>query len=356
MLIRGDARHLPLIDGCVQTCITSPPYFGLRQYPDPKQIGLEPTPDDYIAQLVAVAREVRRVLKDDGTFWLNLGDGYAAGGKGGGGSFMAERKDAAWQSRSAVNGWRSAPEGMKAKDLMGIPWMVAFALRADGWYLRSDIIWAKPNPMPESVTDRPTKSHEYLFLLTKSAKYYYDAAAIYEPYAESTLREADEGYDGLGLKDYAGAGVQNPSDTKRRIIDGIKRKNEQSGDRRKEGFNDRWDARTNLHRNAAADAEASGRAGYQQATGAGRNKRTVWTIPTQPVTDAHFATFPEALVEPCILAGAPMGGLVLDPFTGTGTVGVVAARLGRRFVGVDLSYQDLAARRTAQRGLPLLSA
>lgn len=329
MLIRGDARFLPLADGCVDCCITSPPYFGLRDYGHAEQIGLELTPDAFVAELVVVFREVRRVMKAGATLWLNIGDSYAAGGKGGGGSFMAQRREAAWQKQSVLNGWRRQPEGCKEKDLLGIPWMVAFALRADGWYLRSDIIWAKPNPMPESVTDRPTKAHEYLFLLSKSERYHYDAAAIREPYAASTLTQFNQPYTGQATKEYAVAGVQNPSDIKRRITD-----KQRGHGRRHAGFNDRWDA-------MPKDEQ-------QQA---GANKRSVWSIATMPYAGAHFATMPEALVEPCILAGCPIGGIVLDPFCGSGTVLAVAARLGRRGVGVDLSYQDLAKKRTAQRGI-----
>lgn len=356
MLIRGDARSLPLRDGCVDCCITSPPYWGLRSYPSEWQIGLEASPDLYVASLVAVFAEVWRVLNDDGTVWLNLGDSYSGSGKGpsnegskqrtnAGSLIMNHRNPAQFASGQAPTQWLSVPQGLKQKDLVGIPWRVAFALQADGWYLRSDIIWSKPNPMPESVTDRPTKAHEYLFLLSKSERYYYDQAAIYEPYAESTLREVEDGYDGLGLKDYAAAGVQNPSDTKRRIIDSVRkrqdRKNDTHVDHRKAGVNE-WDKRGRLDRESH-----HGRIGDV----IGRNKRTVWTIPTMPYAGAHFATMPEALVEPCILAGCPLGGLVLDPFVGSGTVVSVAERLGRRGVGVDLSYQDLAKERTAQRGL-----
>jgi len=196
--------------------------------------------------------------------------------------------------------------------------------------------------MPESVTDRPTKAHEYLFQLSKSKTYYYDAEAIKEPYAESTQREIAEGYDGEGTKDYAAHGVQNPSDVKRRIIEGARRKNEATGDRRKIGLNDRWDARTNLHQNARAAGET--RNDYNFRTGSGRNKRSVWTIPTQPFPGAHFAVMPEALVEPCILAGSRIGDLICDPFCGTGTVGVVALRHLREFVGIELnpSYAEMA--------------
>lgn len=288
MILRADARHIPLRDGSVQCVVTSPPYWGLRDYAAPGQLGIEHTPDAYVSELVAVFREVYRVLSDDGTAWLNLGDSYSA------------------------------------KELAGIPWRVAFALQADRWYLRSDIIWAKPNPMPESVTDRPTKSHEYVFLLTKSERYHYDADAIRQPYAESTLREAATGYTGTARKEYAAAGAQDPSETKRRIQESVRR-------------------RTGM---------VDGYAGNEQPTGKGANKRSVWTVPTKPFADAHFATMPEALVEPCILAGCPLGGIVFDPFLGSGTVGAVAERLGRRWVGGDLNadYHLLAKRRTAQRG------
>jgi DNA modification methylase len=338
MLIRADARALPLRDGCVDCCVTSPPYFGLRDYGHAGQIGLEETVDAYVDSMRAVFQSIARVLRPEGTVWLNLGDSYAAGGRGGGGSFMAQRREAAWQKQSKLNGFRIV-DGFKQKDLLGIPWRVAFALQADGWYLRSDIIWSKPNPMPESVTDRPTKAHEYLFLLTKSERYFYDAAAIYEPYAESTLREVADGYDGLGLKDYEGAGVQNPSDTKRRIIAGIEAR-----------FGGCRNAADGLKSHVNGDRNDGAR-GNVVLSHPGRNKRTVWTVNTMPYAGAHFATMPEKLVEPCILAGCPLGGLVLDPFVGSGTVVAVAQRLGRRGVGVDLSYQQLAKERTAQRGL-----
>lgn len=331
MLLRADARALPLSDGCVQCVVTSPPYFGLRDYGSPNQIGLEPTPELYVASLVTVFREVWRVLQDLGTVWLNLGDSYAMDAKWGG-----------------VCGWRHSPAeasgqaayrrrrhtGLKPKDLIGIPWRVAFALQDAGWYLRSDIIWSKPNPMPESVTDRPTKAHEYLFLLTKSERYFYDADAIAEPVSASMLEQLRHGYDGTATKNYAAAGVQDPSAVKARILSKSGNKARKSrgdhggveGSRSHQGFGVPWEGYT-------------------------RNKRSVWEIPTQPYAGAHFATFPEALVEPCILAGCPIGGLVLDPFIGSGTVGVVAERLGRRWVGADLSYQPLAQMRTLQRGL-----
>jgi len=304
MLIQADARHIPLADGCVQCVVTSPPYFGLRDYGTANQIGLEPTPDAFVAALVKVFREVWRVLADDGVVFLNLGDSYA-----GGGYSNHDVNGEAW--KSAMNGDKRrsrqqdqrnalAPFGIKPKDLIGIPWAVAFALRADGWYLRSDIIWHKPNPMPESVTDRPTKAHEYLFLLTKSERYHYAADAIAEDASGRACGNRTYKYDGLV-----------GHETKHGIL-------------------------------KVADKE------WHK-----RNARTVWTIPTMPYAGAHFATMPEKLVEPCILAGSRLGDRVLDPFMGSGTVGAVAERLGRRWVGLDLNpaYHQLAKKRTAQRGL-----
>ncbi len=258
------------------------------------QLGLEPTIDAYVAELVTVFREVWRVLREDGTVWLNLGDSYAASNSGTNG-FRDGRTNREHRRGPGI------PEASKPKDLLGIPWMVAFALRDDGWYLRSDIIWHKPNPMPESVTDRPTKSHEYVFLLSKEEQYFYDGEAIKEPVTgTSHVRERN------GM---------NP----KRALAG-------------------WNCKSNptFTANELVDE---------------RNKRSVWTIPTEAYGGGHFATFPEALVEPCILAGSRLGDLVLDPFLGSGTVGQVAERLGRRWIGTDLAYQDLAKARTAQRGL-----
>ena len=302
MLIRGDARHLPLRDATVDCCVTSPPYWGLRDYGNPSQIGLEPTPDAYVQNIVAVFREVWRVLKPQGTLWLNLGDSYAAHPGQRKSTDLAGPKQVTNRGAQAV-GSRSV-DGIKPKDLVGIPWMVAFALRADGWYLRSDIVWSKPNPMPESVTDRPTRAHEFLFLLVKSPRYYYNAQAIAEPsiHAGKVVTLGDKSLS---------KGQAN----------GLK-------------------------------VAASGNGAAESVTVTqNRNRRSVWTIATTPFTGAHFATMPEKLVEPCILAGCPMGGLVLDPFIGSGTVGVVASRLSRRWVGVDLSYHTIAQKRTAQRGL-----
>lgn len=325
-ILIGDAletlRGLP--EASVDCCVTSPPYFGLRDYGVAGQMGLEPTPEAFVEALVQVMREVRRVMKPTGTLWLNLGDSYA-GARQEEGHTHSRRRDGAVIPRSdrCVN-------GLKPKDLIGIPWMVAFALRADGWYLRRDIIWHKLNPMPESIKDRPTTAHEYVFLLSKGPRYYYDAAAIAEPLAESTLREIREGYQGQGTKDYEGAGVQNPSAVKARII-----ANKRKG-REVRPCDSRGGNQGNL-------------IGIPPCAGLTRNKRSVWTIPTRPFKGAHFATFPEALVEPCILAGCPEGGLVLDPFAGSGTVGVVALKTFRRFVGIELNpaYAAMAERRIA---------
>jgi DNA modification methylase len=263
-IIEGDCRDrlAELPAGSVQTCVTSPPYFGLRDYGHDGQIGLEPTPDEFVTALVGVFREVRRVLRDDGTVWLNLGDSYnnravnRPSSHQAGLGFESDHLGTSWRDHAANGRARmSISDGdLKEKDLLGIPWLVAFALRADGWYLRSDIIWAKPNPMPESVTDRPTKAHEYLFLLSKSPRYWYDADAI---------RENDGGLP--------------------------------SGN----GF-------VRDHRLTYQNADGTGRGNEDEWTpGGGRNKRSVWTIATQPYPGAHFATFPPKLIEPCILAGSP---------------------------------------------------
>ncbi len=373
MLIRADARALPLGAACVQCVVTSPPYFGLRDYGNTSQIGLEGTPDAYVASLVQVFREVRRVLKDDGIVWLNIGDSYAAqrggtqmpaetlaGGVGGDSdnlaAFRGRRRhddlDAVARAAGTSDPSRLAHRdasaiGLKHKDLIGIPWRVAFALQADGWYLRSDIIWAKPNPMPESVTDRPTKAHEYLFLLAKSERYYYDADAIKEAVSDAMLMQVEQGYDGLGLKNYEAAGVQNPSSVKARIIANARQRSATWAERKASG------ATSGNRAVGSVEHKTVHGVGVTHTIGSGitRNKRSVWTIPTMPYAGAHFATMPEALVEPCILAGCPLGGLVLDPFLGSGTVGAVAERLGRRWVGTDLSYQPLAQKRTQQRGI-----
>lgn len=327
LLIRGDARRLPLADRSVDCVVTSPPYFGLRDYGCVHQLGREATPAAYVAALVEVFDELRRVLKPQGVCWLNLGDSYAGswgnyGGQNRGRGTQRPIVKGSAAPNPAYDGlasWRpptAAVDGLKPKDLCGIPWRVAFALQADGWYLRSDIIWAKPNPMPESVTDRPTKAHEYVFLLTKSERYFYDADAIAESVAAASIERAKYGLNSAHS-----------------------------------GFNKDSRTGSGFERMRATGATMSD-VGMVPADGR-RNKRSVWTVSTMPYAGAHFATMPEALVEPCILAGCPLGGVVLDPFCGSGTVLAVAERLWRHGVGVDLTYQQLAAERTAQRGLPL---
>jgi DNA modification methylase len=274
------------------------------------QLGLESTPDAYVAAMVDVFREVRRVLADDGTLWLNLGDSYAANMKGSGGvgkgTLNCGPELNAWSTEKQMLGdirtFDLQASGLKQKDLVGIPWMMAFALRADGWYLRSDIIWSKPNPMPESVTDRPTKAHEYIFLLSKSRSYFYDAAAIRETQSDATIQR----------------------------------------------WGDRAAVRINP-RSSAPDRNDFTVAGGENSMGChpdGRNKRSVWAIATQPYPDAHFATYPEKLIEPCILAGSALGDTVLDPFTGSGTTGAVSVRHQRNFIGCELNPAYVALART----------
>lgn len=337
-LIRCDARHLPLADGCVQTCITSPPYFGLRDYGVAGQIGLESTPDAYVAQLVEVFREVRRVLKSDGTVWLVLGDSFARPQKKGI-KFEAKSSASYIPNRQAteLNRGPDIPPGCKNKDLIGIPWMVAFALRADGWYLRSDIIWAKGysfhpttagSCMPESIRDRPTRSHEYLFLLSKSARYFYDAKAVKEKGIFPAGTRAAKG-SGTREGNRRGSRKKDLSASDSGKISGSDRT--QSG-----GFQDRWDD------------------GYATYDGL-RNLRSVWTINPKPYKGAHFATFPEALVTPCLLAGSRPGDRVLDPFCGTATVVKVARQHQRLGIGCELNpaYLPLALDRIRITPVPL---
>lgn len=333
-ILTGDCREVlaGLPDQHFHTCVTSPPYFGLRDYGVEGQLGLEPTPDEFVAALVAVFREVRRVLRDDGTVWLNLGDSYASGGRKSRDPGRSKIHPS-FEGDAYADGLRpDDPPGVKPKDLIGIPWMVAFALRADGWYLRQDIIWSKPNPMPESVRDRCTKAHEYLFMLSKSPRYYYDADAIKNPPSEALLEQVRDGYSGNDTKDYASGGAQSASGTKARIIERAREKiDKQRGhSRRHAGFNDRWDGLTR-----------------EQQIALGSNKRSVWEVTTKPYSEAHFATFPPALVEPCIKAGSPVGGHVLDPFGGAGTTGLVADRLQRHATLIELNpdYADLSRKR-----------
>jgi DNA modification methylase len=297
-ILQGDAieqlKALP--DESVHCCVTSPPYWGLRDYGVEGQLGLEKTPDEYVAKMAQVFREVQRIMRPDATLWLNLGDSYAGSCKGmNADGTQSELSDKQASNKGTVGNRTLVTKnisGLKNKDLVGIPWRVAFALQADGWYLRQDIIWSKPNPMPENVTDRCTKSHEYIFLLTKSAKYFYDQEAIKED-----------------------ANTPGSKPTKK--------------------------------------ISAYNYSGNNYVTGAYRNKRSVWTITTQPFSEAHFATFPPDLIRPMILAGCPVTGTVLDPFGGSGTTGMVAEEEGRNSILVELNpkYIEMIKRRTAQQGL-----
>lgn len=325
-ILNGDCRDLlrSLPPGSVQCCVTSPPYFGLRDYGHDGQIGLEQTPDEYIAAMVEVFRCVRDVLADDGTLWLNIGDSYASTGghtKLGDSSQRQGRTNV--QAQNKVKGYASGG-GVKIKDMIGIPWMLAFALRADGWYLRQDIIWHKPNPMPESVRDRCTKSHEYVFLMSKSERYYFDQKAISEPVAESTVERLCQ----PNLKNQSGSN-RVPGKT-----NGAMKAVAPRFGGNKYGDNDAPEHRTK-----------SGNA-YDVADGR-RNRRSVWPIATQPFSDAHFATFPPELPELCIKAGSRLGDMILDPFGGAGTTGLVADRLGRHATLIELNseYAEMARRR-----------
>lgn len=325
-IINADCRTAlrEIAAASVQTCVTSPPYFGLRDYGHEGQIGLEPSPDEFVAAMVEVFREVRRVLRDDGTLWLNLGDSYAGSRCGPQGLLgqMADRSISSQRQARGQSGSYAARPGAKPKDLIGIPWMVAFALRSDGWFLRSHIIWAKPNPMPESVVDRPTSSHESIFLLAKSSRYFYDAAAIREP---ATVPTWEDGSRVFGGANKHGANAKHGDRTAGRAT--APRKSAPKGS---------FDGKTKN-----ADQPAF------RAVVPERNKRNVWTVPSQPFAEAHFATFPPALIEPCILAGCPEGGTVLDPFGGAGTTGLVADRHGRNAILIELNpaYAAMAEQR-----------
>ena len=302
-IIEGDCiqkmKELP--EKSINTCVTSPPYYALRNYQMDGQVGVEESPDDYVQKIVQVFREVRRVLKDDGTIWINLGDSYA--GSGGAGNQFDQIENGLSPYKQT-----GSPKdiGLKPKDLMGIPWRVAFALQADGWYLRSDIIWHKPNPMPESVKDRPTKSHEYIFLMSKNRTYYYDQESIKTPVKQENMkgtpthkRSTKDWGDGTGVKTH-------------------------------NGFDKSYDM---------------------------ANKRDVWTVPTDKFEGQHFATFPKELIKPCILAGCPEGGTVLDPFNGSGTTCIVSLQNNRKYIGIELNpeYCIIAHKRISTEVSPLIS-
>ncbi len=333
-ILQGDCVQSlkQLADESVQCCVTSPPYFGLRDYGNDGQIGLESTPDEYVAKIVEVFREVQRVLRKDGTLWLNLGDSYAR--QGGRESNQPRHWDGREQAPGSMHGTRQAADiGLKPKDLVGIPWRVAFALQADGWYLRQDIIWHKPNPMPESVQDRCTKAHEYVFLLSKSDRYFYDAEAIAQPLTETSKAR---------LAQPTLANQQGSDRVPGKTNGNMKAVGPRFGGN-KYGDNEREEYKTK-----------SGN--VWDGAGGMANRRSVWTIATQPFKGAHFATFPVELPRLCILAGTKAGDVVLDPFGGSGTTGRVALELGRSAILCELNpeYVELIRQRcTTTIGLPL---
>lgn len=325
-ILFGDAlEQLKTLESeIVDCCVTSPPYFMLRDYGVDGQIGLEEDPETYIEKLVSVFREVKRVLKPDGTLWVVIADSYAGSGKG-------RKKDGCSSTFSdkqlsnvgAVSGRlnKTLYSDCKPKDLIGIPWMLAFALRKDGWYLRDDIIWKKPNPMPESVRDRCTKSYEHIFMLSKSKNYYFDAESISEPVADSTVKRLSQ-----NITDQKGSVAYGKTNGKMKAV--APRYGGKKYTETPEVFN-----RT--------------KSGNMYEFRERRNKRNVWTVSTKPYKGSHFATFPPDLIEPCILAGSRSGGVVLDPFLGSGTTAAVALSLGREFIGIELNkeYEPLIKQR-----------
>lgn len=342
--------------GSVRTIVTSPPYFGLRDYGHEDQIGAESSAQEYVNNLVATFAALRPALADDGTLWLNLGDSYASG----------SRTSYAFDPKLPERAHLRPKSDMGAKNLLGVPWRVAFALQADGWILRSDIIWAKPNPMPESVTDRPTKAHEYLFLFAKQPKYYYDAEAIAEQASVASIARLSQNVDAQAGSDRAAGGAKANGPMRASARPQLKRAlalakehgltPEHMDAIRAVGMNDAGKAKivqSGAGKNDAevqrlADEAKAALGGYYREflSGGTVNKRTVWSVPTVPFKDAHFATYPPELIRPCILAGSARGDTVLDPFSGSGTTGMVATQEGRRYIGIDVNsdYLDLSLR------------
>ena len=366
MIIQGNA--LTVLQGMnsesVHCCVTSPPYYGLRDYGLPPTmwsavdysplpgmqeihiaewegcLGLEPTVEMFLGHIVLIFREVRRILRNDGTLWMNFGDSYCSTAPGtmGDNIHIEGTKEATKRARKIMRPELSS--GMKPKDLQGIPWRAAFALQADGWYLRSDIIWHKPNPMPESVQDRPTKAHEYIFLLSKSQKYYYDAHAIKEPIVcpeSSTLEDIQRAMNRKRFTD--------PTEPSYRAPSGWDTEKGSHGAFHKDGRRPKGNAKTfrgggtytqgrSYDNDSKVERESHGNTVNESGM---KNKRDVWTVATQPFPEAHFATFPTELIRPCILAGCPVGGIALDPFHGSGTTGQVSLEENRDFIGIDLN-------------------
>lgn len=332
IILNGSALDMlkKLPDESVNCVVTSPPYWGLRDYNNDSQIGLEATPEQFIKNLVAIFSEVKRVLKKDGTLWVNIGDTY--GGPSGGG----QGKNGQMVGRSVVKARLTDKVRRGAtKQLTGIPWRLAFALQDDGWLLRQDIIWSKPNPMPESVRDRCTKSHEYIFMLTKSLKYYFNQEAIKEP--------ATYGGDASRYARADARHKSNPTEMNNGIRPRLK-----NADKSRVSYDGK---RTSA--NGAGDSHGDGQKSFM-STPEKRNKRSVWEVATKPYKEAHFATYPTALITPAILAGCPEGGIVLDPFFGSGTTGLVAKNAGMQYIGIELNaeYVKIAEKRLAQ--IPLL--
>ncbi len=350
-LYQGDCLEVlkTLEPESINCCVTSPPYYGLRDYGVSGQLGLEKTPQEYVENMVRVFREVKRVMKNDGTLWLNLGDSYAA--NNGGDKLSGKNKT---NKGCAGNTYRRPSIGLKPKDLIGIPWKVAFALQADGWYLRQDIIWSKPNPMPESVRDRCTKSHEYIFLLSKSAKYFYDHEAIKEPSVypngpnspQSIKSPYGQGFERRAKAEENKKGLSREESTK--VIHGNKVGRSDGGracnkpDQTHRNKRDVWSIEDhNSLIEWLYDNKKDILKEYLNTT------PDIWTVSTKPYKEAHFATFPPDLIEPCILAGCPEGGTVLDNFSGAGTVGKVSKENGRDFIGIELNpkYLEMSEKR-----------
>lgn len=321
MIIHGDSLSelRKIKTESVDCCVTSPPYYGLRDYGVDGQIGLENTPEEYVTSLCNVFDEVRRVLKSNGTMWLVIGDSYAGSGKGSAidpenaSRYLQGTNKGSTEIKSRIVNYTG--DGIKPKDIIGIPWMVAFELRKRGWYLRQDIIWAKPNPMPESVRDRCTKSHEYIFLLAKSRRYYFNAEGIAEKVAESTAKRLQQDIGNQkGSLIVGGIGYEKPMTAKPPRYGGKKYTEDPE----------------KFYRTKSGNAYK-----YRPR----RNKRDVWTVTTKPFREAHFATYPPDLIRPCIIAGCPCGGVVLDPFFGSGTTGYVATETGRDFIGIEINEE-----------------
>lgn len=324
-ILIGDAleqlRTLPA--DSIDCCVTSPPYWGLRDYGVVGQLGMEPTYQQHVSAMVAVFEEVRRVLKPTGTCWMNYGDSYATTPNGK--SAAAYKADGSDDRTFRDKPFSTIQGVLKSKDLCGIPWRVAFGLQDAGWYLRQDIIWAKPNPMPESITDRCTKSHEYMFLLAKSARYHFDADAIAEPISAASVARLSQNVEAQKGSDRVPGKTNGP-------MKAVGKGNAKT-------FRGGTYVGGNLDNSEPRGRDSHGNEPNESGM---RNKRSVWTIATQPFSEAHFATFPPALIEPCILAGCPVGGTVLDPFFGAGTTGLVADRLQRNCIGIELNPQYAA--------------